>query len=431
VDALQLVYVRRSGQALEASLSNLEFTDDGTGMLDLGLAGTVEGLPVKIAGRLGTFTGLINAASVEHDLEGHLGENEFASAGRIADLATLSGADLNFRVSGQDPTVVTDAFDLPSLPSGAFQVDLGVKPAAGGSHLELDASAGEITSQISGTLDSLTKPAALDVTVHFSGPDVATVGELSGIEGLPAQPFSVSGRVQWAGFPLTCDNVAVRVGDNSLSANGVVGEPPLMLGTDFTFDGGGPDIASIAALAGVRLPRDSYSVAGRLVRFEEGVGVQGIEATVGRTTLKIDGVVGDPPDYSGTDLTIKGSGPKLAHFQELAGTALPSESFAIEGRLVEGDRAVTLEAVRARLGDNTLELGGQIVTEAGFAGTDLQLKVAGPDAARLAAMAEISDVPAEPFSIEGRLRVLEKGYRVKTSRTQPRSPASRVCPMIR
>ncbi len=412
VDGLQLVYARRPGQALEATLSNLEFTDDGTGMLDLGLAGTVEGLPVKIAGRLGTVIGLINSASVEHDLAGHLGDIEFASAGRIADLATLSGADLNFLVSGQDPTVVADAFDLPSLPSGAFKVDLGVKPAAGGSRLELDASAGEITSQISGTLDSLTKPAALDITVHFSGPDVATVGELAGVEGLPAQPFSVSGRVQWAGFPLTCDNVEVRVGDNSLSADGVVGEPPLMLGTDFSFVGGGPDIASIAALAGVRLPRDSYSVAGRLVRLEEGVGVQGIEATVGRTTLEIDGVVGDPPDYSGTALSIKASGPNLAHFQELAGTALPSESFEIEGRLVEGDRAVTLEAIRARLGDNTLELGGQLVTEAPFAGTDLHLRAAGPDAARLAAIAEISDLPAEPFSIEGQLRVLEKGYRV-------------------
>jgi uncharacterized protein involved in outer membrane biogenesis len=412
VSNLQLLYARPQEKSLEATLSSFEFTDDGTGMLEIGLAGTVEGLPVKIAGRLGTFIGLINAASVENDFAGHLGNIEFKSAGRIAELAALGGADLTARVHGPDLNEIADAFDLPVLPSGAFEIDLGVRPAAGGSYLELDASAGDITTQISGTVDSLIDPGVLDVTVEASGPDVTVIGAMGSVEGLPSDPFEVSGRVRWEGYPVTCDKVEVRVGTNTLSANGVVGEPPLMLGTDFSFDGGGPDISTIAALAGIRLPQDSFSVAGRLVRLEEGIGVQGVEARVGRTTFEVDGTVGDPPEYSGTALTVKGNGPNLAHFQDLAGTALPAEPFEIEGRLVEGDGAISLEAVRARLGDNTLEVGGELETEAGFAGTDLRLKAAGPDAAKLAEMAEISDVPAEAFSVEGRLRVLEKGYRL-------------------
>ena len=68
VNDLQLVYAGPDRRPLEAELSKLEITDDGTGMLDLDLAGSLDGSAVAISGRLGTFIGLINANRVEHDL---------------------------------------------------------------------------------------------------------------------------------------------------------------------------------------------------------------------------------------------------------------------------------------------------------------------------------------------------------------------------
>jgi len=409
---LQLTYSAPQAQALEIALSKLEFTDDGTGMLDLDLNGRIGATPIEISGRLGTFVGLINAATVENDLSGNLGDIEFSTSGSIAELKTLGGADLTVRVHGQGLKAVAELFDLPGLPGGEFQAVLTVKPATTGTNLALDASMGEISTQITGTVDSLIKPGVLDVTIDASGPDVGTIGALAGIDDLPAKPFSVSGRVQWAGFPLTCDDVKVRVGDNTLSAHGVLGEPPLMMGTDFTFNGGGPDISVIAALAGLRIPKDSYSVSGRLVRLEEALDVQNVELEVGRITLKADGKIGDPPGYDGTALTLHGEGPNLVYFQKLVEFVLPAESFEIGGRLAQGDGAIDLEAIRARLGRNTLRVSGHLSTEAGLTGTDLRLKAEGPDASQVAALADLSAVPAEDFSVEGRVRVLAKGYRV-------------------
>ncbi|MBD3855298.1 MAG: hypothetical protein IFK92_01995 [Acidobacteria bacterium] len=128
--------------------------------------------------------------------------------------------------------------------------------------------------------------------------------------------------------------------------------------------------------------------------------------------MKVNGIVGDPPEYAGTTLSFEGSGANLAHFRDLANVALPAESFEITGKLVQGDGAIDLEAVRARLGSHRFQVTGQLSTEARFSGTDLQLNAKGPDASQLAAIAELSDVPAEPYSIDGRVRVLEKGYRV-------------------
>ncbi|MCK5379567.1 MAG: hypothetical protein KAJ78_09180, partial [Acidobacteria bacterium] len=242
--------------------------------------------------------------------------------------------------------------------------------------------------------------------------DAATLTVFTGIEGLPAEPFTVSGHLRWEGFPISCDNIEVTVGNNSLSANGIIGEPPLMMGTDFLFNGGGPDISQLAALAGVNLPKDSFSVGGRLVRLEQGINFENVEFRIGRTTLEVDGTVGDPPEYAGTALTIHGNGPNLAHFQDLAGIDLPAEAFEIDGKLVQGEGAITLDSVRARLGRTNLRANGKLSTINGFTGTDLRIHVEDADIGHIAAIAGISGLPPRPLRLDGRVRIEAQGYRI-------------------
>ena len=122
--------------------------------------------------------------------------------------------------------------------------------------------------------------------------------------------------------------------------------------------------------------------------------------------------MGDPPDYAGTTLTIHAEGPNIAHFNDLIGIELPAEPFTIDGRLAQGNEAITLEGVTARLGGTRLRVDGQLTTVTGLAGSDLRLSVSGSDASQVAVLAGVSGVPSEPFSLEGRIRMLEKGYRV-------------------
>jgi len=413
VHHLQLRYRdAASTEPLDLFLTRVESTGDEGDVHELSLTGMFADQDLGVAGRLGTLSGLLNVSAIEHDLTGHLGEIEFATAGRINDLTTLGGTDLTARVHGGDLAAVGQAFYLTDIGDGPFTADLAVKPAAGVFEIDLGASAAGVDIEVSGTVDSLMEPKRLDITVAASGPDVARIGALTGVDGLPSDAFAVSGRVLWEGFPISVENIEVQVGDNTLSAHGVVGSPPLMEGTDFVFDGEGPDISSIAALAGVSLPKDSFSVGGRLVRLEGGIGIQEVHARVGRTIIEVDGTVGDPPEYAGTTLTIHGEGPNLASFQVLAGTALPAAAFEIDGKLTQGEGAITLESVRARLGANRLRIAGQLTTESHFAGTDLRLHVSGPDVTELTAIAGITGVPAEPYKVEGRVRVLDEGYRV-------------------
>jgi uncharacterized protein involved in outer membrane biogenesis len=413
LDATHLVYRSGPGQDLEVDLSKLEFTDDGTGMLDLDLGGSLDGSAVAISGRLGTFIGLINANRVEHDLEGRFADAEFGLQGKTGDLGSLTGVDGNVSIGGPDLSQITTTLGIEPLFDGPFSATVSVQPAAEGSAFDVDATVGEMRADVNGTVDSLTHPGDLDLTVDASGPNIATLGALTGVEDLPAKPFAVSGRVQWAGFPLQAENVEIQVGDNTLSAHGVLGKPPLLEGTDFEFAGGGPDVSTVAVLAGLEAPKESYSVDGHLVRLEKGIGVEKVLLEVGGISVEADGTLGDPPGYEGTALTFRGKGQSLARLNHFVGVALPPEPFSISGSLTQGTRAIDLENVRARLGRITAQVGGQLSTEAGFVGTDFKITAQGPDASKLATLADLSTVPAEPFRVEGEVRFLANGYRVR------------------
>ena len=312
---VQLAYKAPGDKAFEAALAHLEFTDDGTGMLDLDLEGSLEEKPIEISGRLGTFIGLINAGTVQHDLSGRFADAEFSLRGTIEDLGSLSG--VNGEVSASGPTLgqITASLGLDPVIDGPFSVEASAKPKESGSDIDIEAAAGGISARVTGVADSLTNPKFFDATVAASGPSIRTVGALTGIADLPDEEFSVSGGVRWEGFPVTFKQVEITVGDNTLSAHGVLGAPPQMLGTDFTIQGEGPNLSSLGGLAGIDLPHDSFSVSGRIARIANGLEVDRVEARIGRAAITATGTVGDPPDYAGTALTIHAESPNIARSQ--------------------------------------------------------------------------------------------------------------------
>ena len=270
---------QRQDQIVEAALSHLEFIDDGTGMLDLDLEGNLEGTPIAISGRLGTFIGLINAGTVQHDLSGRFADAEFGLRGTIDDLGSLSGVEGVASASGPELGQITASLGLDPDLDGPFSVEASVKPSASGSDIHLEAAAGGINARVVGVTDSLTNPSSLDATMTASGPSIRTVGAFTGVADLPDEEFSVSGGVRWDGFPITFKQVEITVGDNTLSADGVLGAPPQMLGTDFTIQGEGPSLSSFGGLAGIDLPNDAFSVSGRVARVADG-----LEVDSGRST---------------------------------------------------------------------------------------------------------------------------------------------------
>ncbi len=413
VDDLQLTLREPSRSApLNVGITRFESTEDDSGMLEIVLDGNVDHHDVKVSGRLGTLVGLLNTTALEYDLSGELDSVHVASKGTIKDLKTLHGADVTADVHGDELSDLDGLVELPPELTGSFSLSAAVSPAAGGSDVRLDAAAAGITAKVAGTVDSLLDPKVVDATVTASGPSIRIVGSLTGVADLPDDAFSVSGGVRWEGFPITFRQVEIEVGKNSLSADGVLGAPPAMMGTDFSLHGEGPDISSIGALAGIDLPRDRFSITGRVVRVDGGLEVDNLEARIGRAEVSANGRVGDPPDYAGTTLEIHAAGPNIAHFNRLMGIDLPAEAFTIDGRLAQGNEAITLEGVAARLGGIRLRVDGALKTADGLSGTTLKVSARGPNAAQLRALADLPDLPDEAWALTGGVTFVESGLKL-------------------
>jgi uncharacterized protein involved in outer membrane biogenesis len=278
---------------------------------------------------------------------------------------------------------------------------------------DLRGSVGDGEFATRGTVERLKKLEGVDLTLDASGPSLAAVGPLAGMDNLPEAPFGVDGRLLSSGFPCTFENVAIRLGDDTLSLDGTLGAPPEWLDTGFTFEASGPNVATLGALAGVDLPSKSYSVAGRIVRLQKSIGIENVEVRIGKSELHAHGTLGDLPDLDGSDLQVRAAVPDLSVFRDLVGIDLPRESFEIEGRLGDAGTAVALDGVRARLGENRARVDGTVDPGQGFLDTDVRVSASGPDLAAVAAIAGVEGVPREHYQVEGAVRVLAKGYALR------------------
>jgi hypothetical protein len=256
------------------------------------------------------------------------------------------------------------------------------------------------------------------MTFDASGPDAAEIGRIAGWSELPPSRFAVSGGLHWKGFPIAFDRLRVELGDTTLALDGVLGAPPRLLGTDLRMRASGPSTAPLASLAGLDLPPGRFRVDGRLVRVDGGVRLEGVVVEIGESALVVDGLVGDPPELAGTDLTITARGPDLSTFGGLAGAELPAGPFEVAGRLAPEGDDVVLHGVRARLGGSSLAVEGRIAAVAGLLGTDLRVRAEGPGLAWLEPISGLGGLPDEPYRVEGGVGVVGSGYRLRDVRAE-------------
>jgi hypothetical protein len=332
----------------------------------------------------------------------------------VADLATLAGTTATVEVRGSDLHAVTETFDLPSVGEGPFRLNANIAPSPRSFDFSFDADFGGVTFDAEGVVDSLIDPATLDVSVEASGPDLAALGALAGVGDLPEDAFSASGRVHWEGFPITFKEVSVNIGENTASLDGVLGALPQMLDTNFRFRAAGPDLSALRGIAGVELPGGSFLAEGHLLRVENGVRVNDVVARVDETNLEVRGFVGDPPEFAGTKLDVNVAGPDLSDFAGLAGVDLPAEPFEVHAGFEYASAGIALDSGEFRVGQNSVRASGTVRVTSGFVGTNVRLHMEGPDLSQAGLLAGQPGLPAEPFSVDGRVRVLEDGYALDT-----------------
>jgi hypothetical protein len=297
-------------EAIEARLGEIELQVTGR----LGKVPDLETTRLRVEARgprlsaLDSFTGQLTMSDEPFTVSGDVqveggtyrldgvkvgvGLNRLSLGGTLVPSATLMGSELAMRLEGPALADVGRLIasvartELPELPSERFSLEGGLRIEETGYELrDLSVALGTATAHVRGTVGLLPDLEGTDLTLDGSGPNAALFTTVIGVP-VPVAPFEVNGRVELGGFGLRFHGLKARLGEYRAEADGFLGEPPRLVGTDLRIWAEGPGLALIADLADLRgLPDLPFEVAGEFEGTPRRFSAESFQARLGSSDL--------------------------------------------------------------------------------------------------------------------------------------------------
>ena len=400
-------------QPLLIRLDGLTIDPDQDNILDLDLTAVVGDIPVWADGKLGPWDHLISGSDITADLDLTLGRTRLGIDGRVQDLKTLEGVELDLKLDGATIERVIQAFGLPPFAAGAFHVAGRVDREGNGNRFRLEGNLGEIQLLVNGFTESFVDFEQASLDFNFTGPDAQHVAEVIGIPGVNPRPFQLSGGLKVEKSRLQFSGARLTVGDNSLGLDGWVDTSNALPDGDVTVAASGPDFSGIGLIAGLKgAPQAEFDIRGRVRKSGELWQFDDVVARVGDNRFTADGAM-EANGGADREISFHLSGADLSVLQPMTGIdGLPAKPFEAAARVRHDPLGVRLIGARASIGDNRLEADGVVAMDNEFVGTDLTVHAAGPGLAQLPVLGSVGHLPSGPFDADGRLRVTGQGLQL-------------------
>lgn len=314
-------------------------------------------------------------------------------------------AELDVTGSGPDLAMITRLVDIIQLPPWPFQASgriditshditiIGATGTTGDNKLAVD---GPIAF-------SETGPVRLDVKA--SGSSLQAVLKGLGYDVIPAEAaYQVEGNVEFIDNHIVVVAKHAQLGQATASAK--LNIPDLDTPTTLVVDVGNvktTDVEKTLALVGVEL--DLYQVVsanlkGQVRRTKNRSQLSSIRGTVGGAKVKLNGTIGDPPEYLRTSLSLDIAGENLEYFLDHpVEQAIP---FQIKGNVTREKEMTRFDDLQIKLADITAQVKGHVGSWNKIEGSELSLSAQG---ASLDAIAAILDkpLPEGAVSFDGHL----------------------------
>ena len=187
-----------------------------------------------------------------------------------------------------------------------------------------------------------------------------------------------------------------------------------LVGTDVNVHANGPDLAAVAAMAGVEnVPSERFSVEGAVRVVVNGYELRNVEAQVGDITMNARGRLGLLPEIAGTDLDVHFDGPDLSYVGALAGRMdLPAVPFRVDVGAAVLESGYELRGIDLRVGDLRAKADGRLGPVPDLDGTSLRVEARLP---KLSAIGSYVDrtLPDEPVAVRGSVAVEQDVYHLE------------------
>ena len=343
------------------------------------------------------------------DLSIQLGDTRLKTSGVINLQDGLSGSRARVALAGKDITDLLPT-ELHSLvdPEQSFELTGSLRTDSQKLTINaLEARMGQVNLDASGAV-SMSQPLAdLALKVAARGPDLAAVIP----EGLlpysvPATKFSVAGGVAMKENDLILDAIDAEIGDDRLAVSGTVPLDTPTDGLNLTIEARGPNLAAVVPkeIDQIEFAELPYDLSGKVSLADGFVSVQQLEYSTPRGHLagQISVSISNPAQSGRFDLRAKGD--NFSEFIPANPQFTPAAvNFAVDARGAWNGGEVNIELGDLKLGDNSIEIQGEIHLPPDPAATRLVLSAHGDKLADLGQFKGVN-LPAEQFRVDAVLQ---------------------------
>jgi uncharacterized protein involved in outer membrane biogenesis len=398
---------------LRLEIASLDQAADADGFLDLSGQGVLEGRPVSIEGGIGPFAALLNARNFRHELAITIGDTQVRSRGSVGDLTQLEEIDLVFDVHEPDAGFYADLLGVPGALAGPIELEAELSPNRPGIAAEVSGSVGGFDLSLSGHVERPLELDGLKIEFEIAGPDLAVVGEILEVPGLPAGPFDAAGELRRSGGTVSIHESRLSAGAAELSIDAEFAKLPDPDGGTVRVNLKGPDLGRFKRLLGPLpgLTQQPFEATAALT--QRGDGEEHVEASigVGQNRLALDGILGSYPEFADSRFDVDLRGPDV---QALRGpTARVTGPYRASGDLAWTGAVLEIEGWEISAGSMDVRASGRLENLPSLDGSNLHLNTAGPDLFALGEWMGTDALPHRPYSLSGRLSWRGKGLVVE------------------
>ena len=213
------------------------------------------------------------------DIETALGE--IRGNGSLGSPPEFYGSDFNFRVSSDSLERLASAYGVAELPDYPFEIAGAVEYVEGSIRTRgpLVATAARLRVTVEGQLALTQGVTGSDLAFEIEGPDLAKlVSAFATADGIPAQPYDVSGRLQIRDDGYRFRGVSGSIGSSAIEIDGLLTTRAGFGGTRFTFAAGGPAFEEVVDEIGdLEVREGPYDLSGKIELEPDLISFENIE----------------------------------------------------------------------------------------------------------------------------------------------------------
>jgi len=397
---------RETAQPIKIHLDHFNQRNDA-GNLVLDAMGQVNGLPLQIGGRLGTLDALIQGRAIDVDLSAALDDAVLTLGGQLGVPAKLEDISLEAAVRGPSLTHILTALGIPYSHPGGIDARLQITDQPQGFSWTASGRLGTLQVDTQG---SVQQPLVLDglrASIDLSGKDLAVLGNLARIQGLPNQPYALRGEIQREGGKLEINDVNIETGRDRIRLEASLSSFPRLNAGKAQFTVSIPEPKHYAALMGNNIGgAGALQIEAKLTAGDGGESQIDAQISLGSNTAQLNGKLGNYPDYRQTQLDFLLAGQRIDSLAAAAGLSdLPARPYRVAGSVtVDTKGLLLLHLTEGTVGDLQVSADGSLGPIPKLQEMNLAIKANGPSLQAFGGRLAETRLPDQPFRLETRLR---------------------------